>query len=81
MIGLLVTTDAITYCRNNTNSPWFDGSTITHTSYYEFTEEGDGGTGDDPGEPTSESWTKVSSWQFSTRPLNNLSLHLRHLQR
>ncbi len=43
------------------NSPWSDGSTITHTSYYEFTEEGDGGTGDDPGEPTSESWTKVSS--------------------
>ena len=35
------------------NSPWSDGSTITHTSYYEFTEEGDGGTGDDPGEPTS----------------------------
>jgi len=43
------------------NSPWSDGSTITHTSYYEFTEEGDGGTGDDPGEPTSESWTKVLS--------------------
>ena len=43
------------------NSPWSDGSTITHTSYYEFTEEVDGGTGDDPGEPTSESWTKVSS--------------------
>ena len=43
------------------NSPWSDGSTITHTSYYEFTEEGDGGTGDAPGEPTSESWTKVSS--------------------
>lgn len=43
------------------NSPWSDGSTISHTSYYEFTEEGDGGTGDDPGEPTSESWTKVSS--------------------
>ena len=43
------------------NSPWSDGSTITHTSYYEFTEEGDSGTGDDPGEPTSESWTKVSS--------------------
>ncbi len=43
------------------NSLWSDGSTITHTSYYEFTEEGDGGTGDDPGEPTSESWTKVSS--------------------
>ena len=43
------------------NSPWSDGSTISHTSYYEFTEEGDSGTGDDPGEPTSESWTKVSS--------------------
>jgi len=42
-------------------SPWSDGSIISHTSYYEYTEEGDSGTGDDPGEPTSESWTKVSS--------------------
>ena len=42
-------------------SPWSDGSIVSHTSFYEYTEEGDSGTGDDPGEPTSESWTKVTS--------------------
>ena len=38
-------------------SPWSDGATLSHTSYYEYTEEG----GETGGSPTNEAWTKVSS--------------------
>ena len=39
------------------NSPWSDGSTVSHTSFYEYTEEG----GETGGNPTNEAWTKVTS--------------------
>ena len=39
------------------NSPWSDGSTLSQTSYYEYTEEG----GETGGNPTNEAWTKVTS--------------------
>ena len=38
-------------------SPWSDGSTFSHTSYYEYTEEG----GETGGNPTNEAWTQVSN--------------------
>ena len=38
-------------------SPWSDGSVISYTSYYEYTEEG----GETDGDPTNEAWTSVSS--------------------
>ena len=38
-------------------SPWSDGSVISYTSYYEYTEEG----GETDGNPTNEAWTSVSS--------------------
>ena len=38
-------------------SPWSDGSVISYTSYYEYTEEG----GESDGNPTNEAWTSVSS--------------------
>jgi len=38
-------------------SPWSDGSVISYTSYYEYTEEG----GETNGNPTNEAWTAVSS--------------------
>ena len=38
-------------------SPWSDGSVISYTSYYEYTEEG----GESGGDPTNEAWTSVSS--------------------
>ena len=38
-------------------SPWSDGSVISYTSYYEYTEEG----GETGGNPTNEAWTSVSS--------------------
>ena len=42
-------------------SPWYGGSTLSYTSYYEYTEEGDSGTGENPGDPTDEAWTSVTS--------------------
>jgi len=42
-------------------SPWYGGSILSYTSYYEYTEEGDSGTGDNPGDPTDEAWTSVTS--------------------
>ncbi len=43
-------------------SPWYGGSTISHTSYYEYTEEGGES---DPGEPsdnpTEEAWTSTTN--------------------
>jgi len=38
-------------------SPWSDGSVISYTSYYEYTEEG----GETDGNPTNEAWTSVSN--------------------
>ena len=42
-------------------SPWYGGSTLSHISYYEYTEEGDSGTGDNPGDPTDEAWTSTTN--------------------
>jgi hypothetical protein len=42
-------------------SPWYGGSTLSHTSYYEYTEEGDSGTGENPGDPTDEAWTSTTN--------------------
>ncbi len=38
-------------------SPWSDGTTVSHTSFYEYTEEG----GETGGDPTNEAWTKVTN--------------------
>jgi len=40
------------------SSPWSDGSTVSHTSHYEFTEEGEDF---DTGEPTDEAWTSTTN--------------------
>ena len=40
------------------SSPWSDGSTVSYTSYYEFTEEGEDF---DTGEPTHEAWTSTTN--------------------
>ena len=43
-------------------SPWSDGSTVSHTSYYEYTEEGGESEPGEPSDnPTNEAWTKTSS--------------------
>ena len=43
-------------------SPWSDGSTVTHTSYYEYTEEGgESEPGESSENPTNEAWTSVPS--------------------
>ena len=39
------------------SSPWSDDSVVSHTSYYEYTEEG----GETNGNPTNEAWTSVTS--------------------
>ena len=40
------------------SSPWADDSTVSHTSYYEYTEEGEDF---DTGEPTDEAWTSTTN--------------------
>ncbi|MCS5556080.1 MAG: hypothetical protein NZ778_06215 [Arenicellales bacterium] len=40
------------------SSPWSDDSTVSHTSYYEYTEEGEDF---DTGEPTDEAWTSATN--------------------
>ena len=43
-------------------SPWSDGSIVSHTSYYEYTEEGGESEPGEPSDnPTNEAWTKVTS--------------------
>ena len=43
-------------------SPWSDGSTVSHTSYYEYTEEGgESEPGEQSENPTNEAWTSVPS--------------------
>ena len=42
--------------------PWSDGSTVSHTSYYEYTEEGgESEPGEQSENPTNEAWTSVPS--------------------
>ena len=42
--------------------PWHDGSTFSHTSYYEYTEEGGESEPGEPSEnPTEEAWTSVTN--------------------
>ena len=39
------------------SSPWSDDSVVSHTSYYEYTEEG----GETNGNPTNEAWTSTTN--------------------